>query len=53
MVNDAQVESPPNLDVRGDERTNEKCDLSRSVKKLEYKVFIPAKITMLFVLTVN
>ncbi|PZC82482.1 post-GPI attachment to proteins factor 2-like [Helicoverpa armigera] len=37
MVNDAQVQSPPNLDVRGDERTNQKCDVNRSVKILEYK----------------
>lgn len=43
MVNDAQVQSPPNLDVRGDERTNEKCDVNRSVKVLEYKVVIPPK----------
>lgn len=43
MVNDAQVESPPNLDVRADERTNEKCDVNRSVKKLEYQVVIPTK----------
>lgn len=40
MVNDAQVQSPPNLDVRGDERTNEKCNVNRSVKILEYKVWI-------------
>lgn len=43
MVNDAQVQSPPNLDVRDDERTNEKCDVNRSVKVVEYKVFVPAK----------
>lgn len=38
MVNDAQVQSPPDLDARGDERTNQKCDVNSSVKVLEYKV---------------
>ncbi|XP_075972190.1 post-GPI attachment to proteins factor 2-like [Anticarsia gemmatalis] len=37
MVNDAQVQSPPNEDGRGDERTKEKCDVNRIVQKLEYK----------------
>lgn len=38
MVNDAQVQSSPNTDGRGDGRTNEKCDVNRSVQLLEYKV---------------
>ncbi|XP_013185659.1 post-GPI attachment to proteins factor 2-like [Amyelois transitella] len=37
MVNDAQVQSPPNLVVREDERTNVECSVIRSVKILEYK----------------
>lgn len=41
MVNDAQVQSPPNLDVRDTETrncTNANCNLDRGVKVLEYKV---------------
>lgn len=39
MVNDAQVQSPPNLVVRDeDERTNDVCNVNRPVTKLEFKV---------------
>ncbi|KAL0839791.1 hypothetical protein ABMA28_016424 [Loxostege sticticalis] len=38
MVNDAQVQSPPNLVVRDeDERTNAACNVNSPVTKLEYK----------------
>lgn len=37
MVNDAQVQSSPNSDGRGDCRTNERCDVNRRVQTLEYK----------------
>ncbi|CAB3228680.1 unnamed protein product [Arctia plantaginis] len=37
MVNDAQVQSSPNSDGRGDGRTNEKCDVNKNVQLLEYK----------------
>lgn len=40
MVNDAQVQSSPNSDGRGDGRTNEKCDVNKNVQLLEYKVWI-------------
>lgn len=54
MVNDAQVQSPPNLDVRGEERTNEQCDVNRSVKILEYKVGnLSDEIVILFTLWVK
>ncbi|KAL4709354.1 hypothetical protein ACJJTC_007086 [Scirpophaga incertulas] len=36
MVNDAQAQSPPNLVVREDTRTNVTCE-NTSVKQLEYK----------------
>lgn len=41
MVNDAQVQSPPNLVVRdGDDRTNDACSVNRpvTVTRLEFKV---------------
>lgn len=40
MVNDAQVESPPNLDVRDNEEPNctKENNLDRSVKVVEYRV---------------
>lgn len=47
MVNDAQVQSPPNLVVRDeDERTNAACNVNSPVTKLEYKVIKPSLVSV-------
>lgn len=39
MVIDAQAESPPNVDVSdGNDRTNDKCSINRTVKTLDIQV---------------
>lgn len=41
MVNDAQLQSPPNLDVRDEEpNCTKENNIDRSVKVVEYKVNI-------------
>lgn len=39
MINDAQVQSPPKLDVQNEKSTNVACDVNnRNIEVLEHKV---------------